>query len=157
LRGKSAGECARGARPAHTHPSASRATHAPPRPMGCAGSRPAAADAAAPPRRVAGDDDDATLSAETHFSLAEVHALRGLYARHANELHQDGLLHRDELAWALFRAHRDSLFVDRIFSLFDIKQNAVIEYGEFVRSLSVFHPAAPLEEKAACEQERGGA
>jgi serine/threonine-protein phosphatase 2B regulatory subunit len=120
--------------------------------MGCSGSRPAAASPPSP--RVAGDDDAAALSADTHFSLAEVRALRSLYARHANELHADGLLHKDELAWALFRAHRSSLFVDRIFSLFDIKQNSVIEYGEFVRSLSVFHPAAPLEEKAACESPR---
>lgn len=39
-----------------------------------------------------------------------------------------------------------------MFELFDIKQNHVIEFGEFVRSLSVFHPKAPLEDKAKCEQ-----
>lgn len=27
----------------------------------------------------------------------------------------------------------------------------MIEFGEFVRSLSVFHPKAPLQEKAQCE------
>lgn len=37
-----------------------------------------------------------------------------------------------------------------MFELFDIKQNSVIEFGEFVRSLSVFHPEAPLAEKAKC-------
>ena len=40
----------------------------------------------------------------------------------------------------------------QVFELFDIKQNHVIEFGEFVRSLSVFHPKAPLPEKAKCEQ-----
>ena len=39
----------------------------------------------------------------------------------------------------------------QVFELFDIKRNNVIEFGEFVRSLSVFHPKAPLQEKASCE------
>ena len=39
----------------------------------------------------------------------------------------------------------------QVFELFDIKRNSVIEFGEFVRSLSVFHPKAPLQEKARCE------
>jgi hypothetical protein len=40
----------------------------------------------------------------------------------------------------------------QLFDMFDIKQNNVIEFGEFVRSLSVFHPHAPLADKAHCEQ-----
>lgn len=34
--------------------------------------------------------------------------------------------------------------------MFDFKKNNVIEFGEFVRALSVFHPKAPMHEKAAC-------
>lgn len=83
-------------------------------------------------------------------SKAEVDALRELYSKLSNELHHDGLIHKDELAWALFKAHRDNLFIDRVFDLFDIKRNNVIEFGEFVRSLSVFHPNAPLSDKASC-------
>ena len=81
----------------------------------------------------------------------EIGALRELYDKLSNELHHDGFIHKDELAWALFKAHRDNLFVDRVFELFDIKRNNVIEFGEFVRSLSVFHPNAPLEEKSKCK------
>jgi serine/threonine-protein phosphatase 2B regulatory subunit len=84
-------------------------------------------------------------------NVGEVAALRELYDKLSNELHRDGLIHKDELAWALFKAHRNNLFVDRVFELFDIKRNNVIEFGEFVRSLSVFHPSAPLEDKARCK------
>jgi Ca2+-binding EF-hand superfamily protein len=36
--------------------------------------------------------------------------------------------------------------------LFDQKRNGVIEFGEFVRSLTVFHPDAPEEQKIACKE-----
>lgn len=38
----------------------------------------------------------------------------------------------------------------QIFDMFDVKRNGVIEFGEFVRSLGVFHPNAPAAEKIAC-------
>lgn len=91
-----------------------------------------------------------TLAKNSHFSRDEVESLKELYHKISNELHHDGLIHKDELSWALFKCHKDNLFVDRVFELFDIKQNNVIEFEEFVLSLSVFHPNAPLEEKARC-------
>nr|GMC91145.1 calcineurin B-like protein 1 isoform X1 [Ipomoea batatas] len=34
-----------------------------------------------------------------------------------------------------------------IFDLFDVKRKGVIDFGDFVRELNVFHPNAPLEDK----------
>jgi regulator of protease activity HflC (stomatin/prohibitin superfamily) len=44
-----------------------------------------------------------------------------------------------------------ALLLWQVFQLFDVKQNGVIEFGEFVRSLSVFHPCAQNEDKMECE------
>jgi hypothetical protein len=38
----------------------------------------------------------------------------------------------------------------QVFEIFDEKKNNVIEFGEFVHALSVFHPKAPVAEKAEC-------
>ncbi|QHN87588.1 Calcineurin B-like protein [Arachis hypogaea] len=35
----------------------------------------------------------------------------------------------------------------QIFDLFDVKRKGVIDFDDFVRSLNVFHPNAPLEDK----------
>ena len=39
----------------------------------------------------------------------------------------------------------------QIFDLFDVKKKGVIDFGDFVRSLTVFHPNAPQEDKIDCK------
>ena len=42
-------------------------------------------------------------------------------------------------------------FYAQIFDLFDVKKKGVIDFDDFVRSLNVFHPNAPLEDKIDCK------
>eukprot|EP00884_Botryococcus_braunii_P018333 jgi/Botrbrau1/5183/Bobra.0172s0053.1 len=88
------------------------------------------------------------LADSTHFSLEEIYALQSLFKQLSNTIVQDNHIHRDELKLALFRTRKDSLFVNRVFDQFDAAANDVISFSEFAMGVSVFHPSAPLPEKA---------
>ncbi|ONK56409.1 uncharacterized protein A4U43_C10F8240 [Asparagus officinalis] len=43
--------------------------------------------------------------------------------------------------------NKENLFANRIFDLFDVKQRGVVDFGDFVRALNVFHPSVSKEDK----------
>ncbi|VFQ67958.1 unnamed protein product [Cuscuta campestris] len=94
-------------------------------------------------------EDAATLSSQTHFTVKEVKALLELFNNLSSSLKDDGFISKEEFQIGLFRNSKtQSFFADRMFKLFDSTNDGVIEFGEFVRALSIFHPVASLEEKA---------
>ncbi|CAM0954359.1 unnamed protein product [Alopecurus aequalis] len=99
-------------------------------------------------KRAPGYEEPAVLAAQTAFTVNEVEALYELYKKLSFSIIKDGLIHKEEFQLALFRTTKGAnLFADRVFDLFDLKRNGVIEFGEFVRSLSIFHPKASESEK----------
>ncbi|XP_010666401.2 calcineurin B-like protein 4 [Beta vulgaris subsp. vulgaris] len=93
-------------------------------------------------------DNFSLLAEDTVFTFDEVELLYDLFNRLSNSVVRDGFIQKEELQLALFKnSMKRSLFLDRMFDLFDVNQNGLIEFGEFVRALGVFHPNTPETDK----------
>ncbi|XP_051137635.1 calcineurin B-like protein 8 [Andrographis paniculata] len=94
-----------------------------------------------------GFEEHAILASETTFNVNEVEALHILFEQLSNSVINDGRIHKEEFLNALFNCSSRNLLAERLFELFDPQHTGVIEFGEFVRALSIFHPDTPESDK----------
>jgi len=82
---------------------------------------------------------------KSHFDEKEIQGLYAQYIRISKGENDDGVIDKAEFQQAL--GLKDSVFIDRMFYLFDKDHNGSISFDEFVIGLSVFSEKASKQEK----------
>uniref|UniRef100_A0A7S2WR96 EF-hand domain-containing protein n=1 Tax=Mucochytrium quahogii TaxID=96639 RepID=A0A7S2WR96_9STRA len=85
------------------------------------------------------------LMVQTHFGAEEIDALYAHFRSIASSQTDDGFIDRSEFREAMGLS--DSLFVDRLFQLFDENDDGRINFQEFLCGLSILCIRGTLEEK----------
>uniref|UniRef100_A0A1J3H3V1 Calcineurin B-like protein n=2 Tax=Noccaea caerulescens TaxID=107243 RepID=A0A1J3H3V1_NOCCA len=94
-------------------------------------------------------EDISLLASLTFFSEAEVEVLHELFIKLTSCLNNDNLVTKEEFQRILIKDNkRRSLSAERIFGLFDMRNDGAIDFGEFVHTLNIFHPNSSQRDKA---------
>lgn len=96
------------------------------------------------------DDQVLGYAKTTHFTPEEIVALNVHYDLISSAKRDDGLIDRSEFQTALGFTVKESLYVDRIFQLFDANGDSFISFTEFLQSVSILSSKATTEEKLRC-------
>jgi len=87
------------------------------------------------------------LAQNTHFSEEEIKRLHSHFQSISNSIQNDGVIDIAEFQQAL--GLKNSAFAERIFRVFDMNKDDVINFKEFVCGLSVFCSKGTVDEKLA--------
>ncbi|KAF8113429.1 hypothetical protein N665_0050s0079 [Sinapis alba] len=89
------------------------------------------------------------LASQTFFSEAEVEVLHELFIKLTSCVRGDNLLTKEDFQFILIKdTKRRSLSAERMFRLFDMRNDGAIDFGEFVHTLNIFHPNSSQRDKA---------
>jgi Ca2+-binding EF-hand superfamily protein len=97
------------------------------------------------------DDQVAAFASSSNLTPDEVVALHVHYDLISSAKRDDGLIDRSEFQTALGFTVKESLYVDRIFQLFDANNDNFISFDEFLQSVSVLSSKGGTAEKIKCK------